>query len=95
MEIHPSASPITASTNANVLFNKPESQVYLEEHVNKAINRIVGLVDSEKEEIALRASQDIVDRNRGKAIQTVQQNSNGVTLQLDLSGSTITVNPSK
>jgi len=95
MEVHPTASIATASSRMTDLLKKPEAQVYLQEHVTKATQRIVGLVDSEKEEIALRASQDIIDRNMGKAVQTVIQSKNGVTLNIDLSGSTVNVQPAK
>jgi DNA phosphorothioation-dependent restriction protein DptG len=89
-EIHPKASDITARVNAYQLMNKPEAQVYLQEHVAKAVNRIVELVDSDKPDIALRASQDIIDREKGRAIQKTELTSTGVTLTIDLTSALTT-----
>jgi len=76
----------TASQMARQNLNKPEIQLYIQEHINKAKEKIVELVDSDKEEIAFRASVDILDRTTGKAIQRTEQVSTGVTLNIDLSG---------
>lgn len=86
-QVHPNASHITATANAHQLLKKPEAQIYLKEHVNKASNRIVELVDNEKPDIALRAAQDVLDRSHGKAIQQVNQTTTGVTLNIDLTSS--------
>lgn len=82
--IHPNASDVTARNNASQLVRKPEAQIYLQQHVKKARSRIVELVDSEKGDIALRASQDILDRSHGKATTRVESSSTGVTLNIDL-----------
>lgn len=81
---HPDASDATASVNVAQLLKKPEAQIYLEEHVQKASNKIVELIDSDKPDIALRASTDVLDRNRGKAVSTVVTHTEGVTLTIDL-----------
>lgn len=40
----------------------------MQKHVDKAKKKIVQLVDSDREEIALKASESILDRNLGKAL---------------------------
>lgn len=63
---------------------KPQIVAYLDKHAEKAKNKIVQLVDSEKEDIALRASVDIMDRVHGKATQRIEQHTTGVVLTIDL-----------
>lgn len=63
---------------------KPNIQLYLNEHVEKAKNRVVQLIDSEKEEIALRASDSVLDRVLGKATQRTEISSTSVNLNLSL-----------
>lgn len=90
-QIHQNASDVTAMTNAYKLLQKPEAQIYLERHISKASNRIVNLVDSDKPDIALRASQDILDRTQGKAIQQVQTTSKTISINIDLTTDTDTI----
>ena len=85
-EVHPEAGDVTAQTNAWKLLQKPEAQIYLEEHITKAKNKIVQLVNSEKEDISLRASQDIIDRTSGKATQRQEIMSKNIDIIIDLSG---------
>lgn len=73
-----------AKNIASENLTKPNIQVYLDEHAQKAQSRVVQLVDSEKEDIALRASVDILDRVHGKATQRIEQHTTGVTLTIDL-----------
>lgn len=84
METHPNATRQSAQAQVSNLLNKPEAQIYLNEHVNKAKQTIVNLLDSDKEEIQYKSAQDILDRNLGRAIQQIQQTSVGVTLNIDL-----------
>lgn len=81
---HPDVSNAVAAVQASKLLAKPEAQLYLNEHVNKAKATIVELMDSEKDDIRLRASTDVLDRTHGKAIQQIQQTTVGVTLNIDL-----------
>ena len=90
-QVHPNASDVTARTNVHQLLKKPESQIYLQKHINRATNRIVELVNSDKDEIALRASQDILDRTQGKAIQQVQTTSQSISVNIDLTTDTDTL----
>lgn len=83
--------PTTYQTAQQIAHNnltKPNVQLYLQEHVDKAKYRVLTLVDSDKDEIALRASQDILDRSVGKAVQRVEQHSTSVNLNLDLTSIT-------
>jgi hypothetical protein len=70
-QVHPDASDITAAVNAYQLLAKPAAQLYLESHINKAKETIVGLMDSDKPDIQLRAATDVLDRSQGKAVQQI------------------------
>ena len=74
----------TANDIARDNLQKPSVQIYMEEHVQKASNRVVQLIDSEKEEIALRASDSVLDRVLGKATQKIETHSTSVNLNLSL-----------
>lgn len=88
--VHPAANDNTARANSYKLMAKPEAQIYLQKHIDKARSKIVSLVDSQKENIALLASQDILDREHGKARQTTEVRSTSVAFSIDLSGEDIT-----
>lgn len=83
-DVHPNAATTTAAAAANKLLAKPEAQIYLQEHVDRAKQTMVQLLNSDKEEMQYKASQDILDRNLGRAIQQVQTTSVGVQLNIDL-----------
>lgn len=78
----------TAQQIAHANLTKPNVQLYLDKHIDKAKNRVIQLVDSEKEDIALRASDSILDRALGKATQRTESTSTSVTLNLDLTNIT-------
>ena len=75
-----------AKNIASENLTKPNIQLYLDKHIEKAKNRVVELIDSTKEDIALRASDSVLDRSLGKATQRLETQSTVVTLKLDLSG---------
>lgn len=77
LQTHNTNNVDTARTEASKTLSKPNVQIYMDKHINKAKTRIVELIDSDKPDIALRASQDILDRSHGKA--TVIQESNTYT----------------
>jgi len=79
-------SRITAKNAASKLLQKPSVIGYKDSAVKKAKNRIVSLVESPNESISLKASQDIIDRNEGKAVQKNESISKTVTVSLDLTG---------
>ena len=86
-EIHPTASDITARTNAYKLTAKPSAQIYLQEHTDRARETIVELLNSDKDDIRLRSATDILDRTHGKAKQVTEVTSTGITLNIDLTSS--------
>ncbi len=88
LETHETNNRATAKVEASKLLTKPNVQLYLDKHIDKARNRVVELVDSEKEQIALQASESILDRALGKPTQRVEQHSTSVNLSLDLTNIT-------
>lgn len=84
IETHEGVSKAVARVQSSKLLAKPEAQIYLQQHVDKARNTVVDLLNSEKDDIRLRASTDILDRNLGKATQKIEQTTTGITLNIDL-----------
>lgn len=76
----------TADVEASKLLNSPKYSIYRASAVGSAKRRIVQLVKSNNESIALKASQDILDRTEGKAVQKTENTSKVVEVKLDLSG---------
>lgn len=73
---------MTAASIANENLNKPYIEDIVAKRLQDAKNMIYTLSQtSEKDEIKLRASQDIVDRIEGKALQKIQQDT---TLSVDV-----------
>lgn len=83
---HQTTNRITAGTAANKLLKKPSVIGYKDSAVKRAKRRIVQLVDSDNESIALKASESIIDRNEGKAVQKNENLSRTVEVKLDLTG---------
>lgn len=81
-----STSELQASVNASRLKNSDNYEIYKASAVGKAKKRIVQLVSSDNESIALKASQDIIDRTSGKAVQKSDITQRIVEVKLDLSG---------
>lgn len=75
-----------ASTIAAINEKNNSIQIYTNEQISKAKKKIVELIDSEREDIALRASVDVLDREHGKAIQKQEISSKTMTINIDLSG---------
>jgi hypothetical protein len=93
-DVHPNASDLTARLNSYQLMQKPEAQIYLQEHIKKAQETVVALMDSDKDDIRLRASTDVLDRSHGKATQRVEQTTTGVSIVVDLTSALAAANPS-
>lgn len=85
-QIHPDASDATAKVNASKLLKKPDAQIYLKKHIDKAKATVVELLDSPKDDIRLRSADSILDRQLGKPTQRVEQTTTGITLSIDLTG---------
>lgn len=86
---HKTVNKNTASRAANRVLKKPSVIGYKDSAVGKAKRRIVSLVDSTNESIALKAADSIIDRNEGKAIQRNETTQRTVKVTLDLSGTRI------
>lgn len=74
---HNTTNTNTARSEASKTIAKPSVQLYTQSHINKAKYKIISLVDSEKEEIALKASESILDRELGKS--TIKTETNTIT----------------
>lgn len=83
-QVHPNAADITARANAYQLMKKPEAQIYLQKHIDKAKETVVGLLDSEKDDIRLRSADSILDRELGKATQRIEQQTNKVSININM-----------
>lgn len=83
MSLHPKASRKTAGRVASRVLNKPAVIGYSQAAVGKAKRRIITLVDSENESISLKAAQDVIDRNEGKAVQKNESTVRTVEVKLD------------
>lgn len=86
IQTHETESRITAKNAASKLLQRPTVIGYKDSAVGKAKRRIVSLIDSENESIALKASESVIDRNEGKAIQKSENTSRTVEVKLDLTG---------
>lgn len=79
-------SRLVAKSIATENLSKPAIMQHLVANSQRAEQKIVSLIESEKEEIALSASKDILDRVHGKATQRTEVTSTGITLNIDLTG---------
>jgi hypothetical protein len=86
IDIHGTTNRDSARATASALLAKPNVQIYKESAVKKAKTRIVTLIESQNESIALKASQDVLDRTEGKAIQRNETTARTVEVKLDLTG---------
>ena len=86
IETHETNNRETARIEASKLLTKPNVAIYKDSAVRKAKSRIVALVNSDNENIALKASQDIIDRTEGKATQKTESVNKTVEVKLDLTG---------
>lgn len=84
--LHPKASIKTSQVQSSKILNKDSVQIYSNAVVRKAKLRIGSLVDSGNENIALKASEAILDRQLGKAVQRNENTSTTVRVALDLTG---------
>lgn len=77
---HPKASKATARVNASKLLKQPEVILYQQKYIDKAKSKVISLVDSEDERIALQASNSIIDREYGKPLTKT----NNVNINLNI-----------
>jgi uncharacterized protein YccT (UPF0319 family) len=90
LKTHPTSNRNSARSSVTELLAKPAAQIYLEEHISKAKHKVVQLIDSDKEEIALRASESVLDRELGKPTQRTEVSTTGITLNIDLTNTLLT-----
>lgn len=86
IKTHETNNVNTAAVQANRLLKQPNVMIYSQQAVNKARNKIVTLVDSKREDIALKASESVLDRQFGKATQKQERTQRTVEVKLDLTG---------
>ena len=91
LKTYDTSSQHTAEQIAYENLRKPDVVIYLKNHVDKAKNRVVKLIDSEKEDIALRASESVLDRALGKPVQRSEVHASSVNLNLSLTDITTEV----
>ena len=85
LRTHQTTNRRSASVSASRLLATPSVSIYLDKHVNSARKRIVQLLDGAgKEEVQLRAAQDILDRSFGKATQRTEGLTTGISINIDL-----------
>lgn len=83
-EAYPNAGQDTLRQIVNANERNKDVAIYTSEQVTKAKKKVIELVDSQREDIALRASVDVLDREHGKAVQQVQTTSRVMTISIDL-----------
>jgi hypothetical protein len=83
---HGTTSRASARATASKVLARPNVKIYKDNAVKSAKTRIVQLVKSNNESIALKASQDILDRTEGKAVQRTESTGKVVEVKLDLTG---------
>lgn len=79
-------NPNSADVAASRLLKSDKYAIYKASVVGRAKRRIASLVNSDNENIALKASQDIIDRTEGKATQKNEVTSRTVHVSLDVTG---------
>lgn len=78
---------LTASVMATENLAKPNILAYMLEKAPEAELRVLQLMRSENEPIALAAAKDVLDRTHGRAVQRTESTSTSVNIAIDLSGS--------
>ena len=88
LRTHSTTNKKSAAVSASKLLAQANVGIYLDRHISKARQRIIALVDeAAKEEVQLRAAQDVLDRSYGKARQRVDVSTATIQLNIDLTGS--------
>lgn len=86
IDTHHTNNRASARASASKLLATPNAQLYLQEHITKARDTVIELMDSNKEEIALRASESVLDRQLGKPTQQHIVSNKSVEIHIDLTG---------
>ena len=72
---------------------KPAILAHLVANSVRAEEKIVSLLEADKQEVQIQAAKDILDRVHGKATQRIEQTTTGVTLTIDLTSALATDTP--
>lgn len=72
---------------------KPSIMQHLVANSVRAEEKIVELLEAEKQEVQIQAAKDILDRVHGKATQKIEQTTTGVTLTIDLTSALADTTP--
>lgn len=72
----------TAQQIAHDNLSKPNVQLYMNSHIDKAKMTVVSLMDSKKDDIRLRASESILDRTYGKPTQKTDNTSTSLVAHI-------------
>lgn len=86
LETHNTTNRATARAEAAKLTAKPSFQIYKQEQVEQAKTNILDLANNaENESVRLKANQDVLDRNEGRATQKqITENTNlNVNIEAD------------
>jgi len=84
MQVYDCKNYSSAANVATSNLRKPQVQLYREKHILKAKNKVVQLIDSENEAIALKASDSVLDRTLGKPSQSIQMQSTNTNVNIDM-----------
>lgn len=82
-----------ASAIATENLRKPLVMQHLQANASRAEEKIVSLLEADKQEVQIQAAKDILDRVHGKATQRIEQTTTGVTLTIDLTSALATDTP--
>lgn len=82
-----------AKNIASENLTKPNILAHLQANSVRAEQKIVDLLEAEKQEVQIQAAKDILDRVHGKATQRIEQTTTGVTLTIDLTSALDTTTP--
>lgn len=84
IDTHETTNRASARASASKLLATPNAQLYMQEHVLKARDKVLELIDSTRDDIALRASESVLDRQLGKSTQMIATHNKSVEIHIDL-----------
>lgn len=85
MDTHGTTNRKAANVQATKTLAKPSVQIYMKKHIKLATENIVEKLNSEKEDISLKASIEILDRSLGKSIQRTESQNTNLNINLEAS----------
>lgn len=81
----------TLLTNPHIQAEISLRKQVMSQNADRAAHKIKELIESDKEEIALKASIFSYEQEEGKSLQKIEQTTTGVTLTIDLTSALIGV----